>query len=321
MYLALFNLFTMRKIGLATLLFLGVFWVSCNNDDDGPNVDIAPPRPLSEVAVENEEELQDFLRTHFYNYEEFQNPPAGFDFQIRFDTIAGENSDKEPLIDQVVEEVVPVSSSVFPNLPEEDDVPHTMYYLNVREGGGMLPTFADSTLLRIEGVLLDDTVFQNRSISPVWFDLAFQPLIEGFALGAAKVKGGNSIVVNPDGTYEVEDYGIGAVFFPSGLGYFNNLPGNVPAYSPLIFKFDAFVINDNTDHDRDGVPSFLEDVDEDGDLTNDNTDEDLSINALDSDDDNDGIPTRDEIEFDDDGNLVLPDEDGDGTPDYLDADN
>ncbi|MEO1012238.1 MAG: hypothetical protein AAFX53_13085 [Bacteroidota bacterium] len=313
----------MQKIEQLAFLCLAVLLASCNNDDNGTDLEVVPPRPMAEVAAENDLELQEYFRTHFYNYEEFQNPPEGFDFQVRFDTIAGENADKNPLMEDIRDSVILVSSDAFGDLPEENDIPHTIYYLAVREGGGALPTFADSTFLRIEGQRLDGTVFQNRSISPTWFDLVFQPggLIEGFVLGALDIKGGSDIMVNPDGTYDVQDYGIGAVFFPSGLGYFNVIRTNIPAYSPLIFKMDAFVINDNTDHDRDGVPSFLEDLDNDGDLINDDSDEDNIPDALDIDDDNDGIPTRDEIDFDDDGNLVLPDEDEDGTPDYLDSDN
>jgi hypothetical protein len=73
----------------------------------------------------------------------------------------------------------------------------------------------------------------------------------------------------------------------------------------------------------------MEDLNNDGDVTNDNTDleEEQRVgspafpNHIDPDDDNDGTPTRDEIS-DEDGNIIIPypDTDGDGTPDYLDID-
>jgi hypothetical protein len=32
------------------------------------------------------------------------------------------------------------------------------------------------------------------------------------------------------------NYGQGAIFLPSGLGYFRNATGLIPAYSPIILK-------------------------------------------------------------------------------------
>ena len=68
------------------------FLFSCASDDDLDPI-LVPPRSLTEVESENDEEIRDFLQTHFYNYEEFENPPMDFDFKIVFDTIAGDNSD------------------------------------------------------------------------------------------------------------------------------------------------------------------------------------------------------------------------------------
>ena len=90
---------------------------------------------------------------------------------------------------------------------------------------------------------------------------------------------------------------------------------------------DAFDFEANTDFDGDGIPSILEDLNNDGDLNNDNTDdasEPANVffpNHNDPDDDNDGILTRDEINLDANGNFVsFKDIDGDGIPDHLDND-
>jgi hypothetical protein len=108
---------------------------------------------------------------------------------------------------------------------------------------------------------------------------------------------------------------------PSGLGYFDSFRENIPSYSPLVFSFNLFSVNE-ADHDQDGVPSWREDMDGDQILSNDNTDEDNSPNYLDRDDDGDFIPTLEEI-TDEDGNIIFPypDSDSDGTPDYLDINN
>ena len=74
-----------------------------------------------------------------------------------------------------------------------------------------------------------------------------------------------------------------------------------------------------TDHDNDGVPSILEDLNGDRYLINDDTDSDTLPNYRDSDDDGDGTLTKDELDTDNDG--VYDDTDMDGVPDYLDSDN
>ncbi len=125
---------------------------------------------------------------------------------------------------------------------------------------------------------------------------------------------------NPDGTIEWNnDYGVGAVFMPSGLGYFSRSQGGIPPYSPLVFTFKLHGM-DEADHDRDGIPSWMEDVDEDGDVLNDDTDGNGIPNYSDADDDGDGTPTRDEIEINEDGSIDFTDSNDDGVPDYLDPD-
>lgn len=68
----------------------------------------------------------------------------------------------------------------------------------------------------------------------------------------------------------------------------------VPAYSNLIFKFELYQTEQN-DHDADGIPSYLEDIDGDLDIYSDNTDDDQFSNFIDVDDDGDGTITKDEI--------------------------
>ncbi len=319
----------LKRSMLLAVLVVSIW--ACNNDDD-LDIEVVPPRMMSEVEAENDEEIREYLETHFYNYEEFENPPMDFDFRIVFDTIAGINADKTPLMAQVESEQVVVTSDEF-GLSEDETVTHTYYYLVARDGVGDNPTVADSVYIRYRGSLLDSTDFDGSFEIPVWFDLAQiqgpQQGARGFSEAMPNFEAGGNIVDNGNGTFFVEDYGIGAMFLPSGLGFFNVSQGEIPAYSPLIFTVDLWVIEE-TDHDGDGVISILEDVNGDGYLYNDNTDEEQEENSnspvrfsdfLDTDDDQDGTPTRDEIIIDDEGNVTFPDGDNDGIPDYRDRDN
>jgi hypothetical protein len=73
------------------------------------------------------------------------------------------------------------------------------------------------------------------------------------------------------------------------------------------------------DHDGDGLPSYMEDINSNQYGVDDDTDGDTISNYLDADDDGDGRLTKFEIEITN-GVITFPDTDGDGTPDYLDAD-
>ncbi|SMD33285.1 Ig-like domain (group 3), partial [Reichenbachiella faecimaris] len=73
------------------------------------------------------------------------------------------------------------------------------------------------------------------------------------------------------------------------------------------------------DSDGDNIPDIDEDLDGDGDPSNDDTDGDGTPDYQDEDDDGDGVNTEDE-DIDSNGNPIDDDSDGDGTPDYLDED-
>ncbi|WP_245760473.1 FKBP-type peptidyl-prolyl cis-trans isomerase [Salegentibacter flavus] len=289
-----------------TGIVLSMALVSCSDDDD--QVEEIPERDKGEQALEDDQALSEYLETHFYNYEDFESPDEDFDYLVRFDTIAGDNADKTPIIE---------SEKLIQKTYSRDDVDYNIYVLKVREGVGEQPTFADSTLVTYRGELLDRSTFDNAK-TPVWFDQI--SLIDGFTQGVIEFKGASGYTVNADNTVSFNnDYGVGAVFMPSGLGYFSNSQAKIPAYSPLIFSFNLLKVNE-ADHDGDGIPSWMEDLDNDGDLRNDDTDEDETPNFADSDDDGDGTPTRDEIIINEDGSLEFPDTNGNGTPDYLDPD-
>lgn len=318
------------KLRNAFFIFLAIIVLaSCKNDDDG-TVTVVDPVLLSETEEADDAEILAFVQSHFYNYEEFASPEADFDYKVRFDTIAGDNSDKVSIFDsgqfdgvEFITKTISVASSSF-GLTDEEVIDHKLYVLVVRQGNEEgTPTIGDNAVLRYEGSLLDGTLFDASSSQPVVFNLS--GVVPGFGNGVTFFQTGMGPLENGDGTISYEDYGVGALFIPSGLAYFSQSAANgiISSYTPIVFKIDAFAYEENTDSDGDGIPSILEDIDRDGNLNNDNTDNtvDTTPNYLDTDDDGDGILTLDEIS-DDDGNIITPypDSDGDGTPDYLDSD-
>ncbi|NER09074.1 hypothetical protein SAMN06265375_1011443 [Muriicola jejuensis] len=310
------------------LPFLILLMISCGNDDN--DVTKVPPEKLVDQVIIDDAELTEYLATHFY---EIENGPNG---RINFilDTIAGDNAGKTPLLSQVSSKVINVSSIQFLLNDEEVDVPHKLYYLVLegQEGVGESPTIADSVFVRYQGRLLNGISF-DASSTGAWFDLPRlqfpQQGARGFAEGLTFFKSGMIASEQPsDGSYLVEDFGAGLIFMPSGLAYFNQSPTGIPFYSPLIFEINLLTVK-KTDHDQDGIPSILEDVNQNGYLPDDNTDAESERNSRsnlvadyqDPDDDGDGVLTRTEIS-DADGNIILPypDSNNDGIPDYLDPD-
>ncbi len=298
--------------------------ISCDEDDNG-NAPEFEERDTEEQAIADEDSINNFLDTHFYNYEEFENPSDDFDYMVRLDTIAGENADKTPLSEE---------ENLIMKTVVNNDVEYSMYVLKVREGEGQQPKFTDSVFTTRKIELLNLSVAENNT-SPEWGDLAGliirnqnnqlssigNNLERGFKEAITNFKGATEYDVNLDGTIKwSNDYGIGAVIIPSGLAYFSGSQPSIPAYSPLIISFKLFLMNE-TDHDRDGIPSYME-VDGEGydALYEYDTDEDGLPNYSDSDDDGDGKPTRDEININEDGSIEFLDANGDGIPNHLDPD-
>tara|TARA_R110002012_G_scaffold64308_4_gene169105 strand:+ start:35662 stop:36681 length:1020 start_codon:yes stop_codon:yes gene_type:complete len=281
----------LRKILLLFIAVSAVF-TACNKDDEEVFVPV-PLRDANEVYDEDIEEIETYLQTHFYNYEEFeQNAPyslANDTFQIVFDTIAGNNADKTPLMDMVDFKIVP-----------SGDIDYKLYYLSVREGLGDVIHFTDQATLSYKGISVTDNYLFDSSVNESQLNLisvgALAGVIPGFREGILEFKTSDGFTDDFDGTTTYHNHGIGAVFIPSGLAYFNQALAGVPGYTPLIFKIDLYkrtILN----HDGDAIPSYKEDLDLDEDAYDDDTDGDLVPNFLDNDDDGDGYFTNDEVEY------------------------
>ena len=290
------------KKKLFFLFTILLFLIQCDKDDDSsPSYTI---RDYSEQVIVDHELLEIYLKTHTYNYEDFNNES---DVKIKLDTIT-ENSSRLSLFDQASIKTVDVTDT------DGQITSHNLYYIIAREGSNINPSVADSVYVAYNGILTDGSSFDSRRF-PIWVDLA--NTIEGFREGVSELRTGKYIE-NSNGTIQYNSFGVGLFFMPSGIGYFENVSGGVPEYSPLIFAVKLMTHTD-TDHDNDGILSIFEDIDGDNRPFGDDTDGDNLWNMYDVDDDGDGVLTVNEIDKNNDS--VIDDTNNDGIPDYLDPDN
>lgn len=283
---------------------------------------------IEDQAGVDDELLIDFLSTHYYNEEEFTNANniSGFKYDIKISEeaeVTGYDSNNDGVIDaNDIDDTTLFTRQRLIDIVEtksilDNDVAQNLYILRVRGGEGLKqPKFCDSTFLSYRGTELDLIPFDEQ-IHPVWLDLS--TTVKGFSESISdNFKTASSSTPNGDGTNTFTDFGVGAVFMPSGLGYFANPPASITPYAPLVFTFKVMNMI-VTDHDQDGVPTYIEDLNGDHNLANDDTDNDLLPNAADNNDDNDPILTKNE-DIDLDGDPTNDDTDGDGIPNYLDSD-
>ncbi|MGB1308538.1 MAG: FKBP-type peptidyl-prolyl cis-trans isomerase [Oceanihabitans sp.] len=285
----------LRKIALC-LLALAMVFISCKNDDDGGSNGV-PDRDRAEVYAEDLAEIETFLETHFYNYEDFDfaNPysVANDDFQIIFKEIDENNLDKTPLMEMVDYKMV--------TDPEDEAIVYKLYYLKIREGLGDELYASDEAFLTYEGSIFANNYVFDSKVTPIGLNLtqigtSLSGVVTGFKEGLIEFNAAESFTDNGDGTISYHNHGIGAIFVPSGIGYFSSPIGEVDAYTPLVFKVNLMEAI-HTDFDFDNIPSYKEDLDGDGDVYSDDTDGDTLPNFVDNDDDGDGVLTRDELDY------------------------
>lgn len=302
-----------RKITLFVLTVL-VGFVACKKDDDPTEVIEIELRDRAEQQLADNDSIVEYLGEHYYNSSDIaSNPDPNID-----DLIITKLNDGETVPDgsTLLSTVVETKQLVFA------DTDYDIYILRLNQGGGTeSPSFADNVRVRYEGFILNHSVFDSAA-TPVDFDLtslipAWRKVLPEFNTAASFVDGG-------DGTVDYVDHGLGVMFVPSGLAYFSNATTGISSYTPIIFKFELLQMEEN-DHDGDGVPSYLEDINGNGELltldqlADDDTDEDTIPNYFDTDDDGDGVLTINE-DINNDGDPTNDDTDGDGKPNYLDTD-
>lgn len=317
------------KLNLFFVLIITLISYSCKDDEEDSIIFVDTDR--GEQQIIDDAKLVEYLQSHYYNSQVLSlmsNPTIADVIITKLSEGQNVPSGHTLLMDDVQFDFCTYQNTEY-----------KFYFLEINQGGGSeSPHISDDVRVVYSGNDEDGNVFDS-TITPVDLDLV--NLVPGWSSVLTKFKvSPNDPIANPDGTVSYTDYGIGVMFLPSGLSYFS---GSAPGLSPfanLIFKFELYQFEVN-DHDSDGVPSYLEDVDGNGFVSNiveDNTDGDELSNFLDVDDDGDGVLTINEdlepdtdLEVDSDGDgdptndigdgdPTNDDTDGDGIPNYLDTD-
>ena len=269
-----FVLFFLTTIPLA--------FISCSDEDS--QTQSIPARDRTEQQVSDQDSLQTYLNTHYYNSGEIMSMTAYPRIEdIQITKLA--DGETLPNGSTMLIDAVEQRQTIF----EETD--YTYYTLTLKQGLGDSPNFCDQVRVKYDGFLTNNSTF-DESVTSVDVDLAFS--IAGWNRVLPQFKTANSYTINQDGTVNYSNYGIGVMFLPSGLSYYNSAAPGIPAYSSLIFKFELHQYKE-MDHDNDYIPTYMEDLNGDMDLLNDNSDEDQFSNFNDIDDDGDGYSTYREV--------------------------
>ena len=259
--------------------------IACSNDDDDTPVSV-PENDRTEQQVVDNDSLVDYLNTHYYNATEvnaISNPTVA-------DVVITELLEGETLPSGTALLISAVETKTTTYL----EVDYDYYILKIKQGGGSnSPYFSDSVRVNYSGNLLNEEIFDS-SVVPRVFDLVNPDIIPGWRKVFPEFNVASAFTTS-SGIVTFENYGMGVMFLPSGLGFYAAYRSSIPSYSNLIFKFELYQSQVN-DHDMDGVPSYFEDIDNDGEVFNDDTDTNLFSNFVDQDDDGDGVLTLNELE-------------------------
>ncbi|PWA05346.1 FKBP-type peptidylprolyl isomerase [Flavobacterium psychrotolerans] len=300
----------MNKFKLYFLLISVTFVLfSCNKSDTVASV------PLREYGVQNstdKETIENYLRTYYI--ESVMNHPGFTDDQdVKLTKIPVNGS--QPSIMSLLD------SPTFPKLSIKKvrlhDIDYEVYYLKFRADNdvdGKSPCRVDEVLAAYSGSYLTNKSTTTNSITvtditSTVFEtvlypqqrLALDRTIRGWAEIFPLFKTGSFDATPSPDPASYLNFGAGVMFLPSGLAYYNVTTSTIPAYSSLVFSFKLYDMK-RADQDGDGILSVDEDLNGDGDFTNDDTDGDGVQNYLDIDDDGDGYLTKNEIKI----NGVLP---------------
>lgn len=283
----------MKYKSLLFLALIVIFAANCNPDEKIEYFD-----HVGQEVIDNDS-LVEYMQTHYLDA----------DGELKLIT-----SGQTPIYDQVTTQIVHHKWD-YEDDSEDVEIDYKLYYYIISEGTTQNPTKVDSAHISYKGILLDHSVFDQNDYG-VWMPL--NSVVKGMSYGMVHFKAGDWST-NTDGSFTFSNGGKGIIFIPSGLAYGNVYQTKIPNNSPLIFYVNLNLIR-QTDWDGDGILSMYEDVNNNGDYTDDDTDDDTYYNYYDADDDGDGTLTKNEnADPNGDGNPSdALDSNTNGIPDFLD---
>ncbi|GAB4162835.1 MAG: hypothetical protein Tsb0033_22300 [Winogradskyella sp.] len=247
-------------------------------------------RDRTEQQEADSDSLVDYLSSHYYNSDFFMTGTNHKYTDIVITELA-EGEDVPAGHTLLIDAVETHTTTYF-------ETDYEYYILRLNQGGGQSPRFTDQVRVRYEGTLVETGESFDGVVTPI--DLLMQGVgfsggvIRGWQLVLPQFSTASDFMIN-NGIVEYDNYGLGMMFLPSGLAYFSSTAsGILSSYSNLTFKFELLQFEE-VDHDGDGIPSYIEDLDSNLDVLDNDTDEDLAPNYVDVDDDNDGVNTIDEL--------------------------
>ena len=293
------------------LFSIGLTAVSCSKSDNST----VPLRDFTEQYTKDLTNIETYMHTHYM--EVVNNPGATEDQNVTF-TLIPEGGTQTSIWDQTT---YPILTRLVKVKQNDVDVTYKIYFIQLRQGSGAnskSPCNVDRVLTSYRGEYIYSSTEQvsgvdvtkiksnqfEESINPQnYFNLT--NVIRGWSEIFPQFKTG-TYSGNPDGTTSYYNFGAGVMFIPSGLAYYGNSTGGIPAYSPLIFSFKLYEIQ-RVDQDGDGIYSYQED------LSTSTVSNDGTVTYT------DGVPDGYVYSMAT-GVVNHDDTDGDGIPDFLDVD-
>jgi len=302
------------KLSLYFLTVLTIF-ISCESDD-GPTVTFVEA-DRTEQQVKDRDSLLNYLTTHYYN-SSFLESGTNHEYTDIIITELPQDADGNYLDMPDPDENTLLMDDVDILTTEYFEVSYEYYVLRLNQGSGDSPAFTDAVRVKYEGTSVRTEEIFDSSITPISL-----PLVGNGFTSFGTIRAWQLVMPtfntaldfsSESGIVNYNDFGLGVMFVPSGLAYFS---GNTTgaSYDNLIFKIELLQMEEQ-DHDSDLVPSYLEDLNDNIDVTDDDTDEDGLPNFIDLDDDGDGVLTINE-DIDGDGDPTN-DIGANGIPKYLD---
>jgi len=283
------------------LLIAALTIYSCSSSNT-----VAPPRDRVQQYAEDIDSIEIYLKSHYITDVTVNGQPDITINKITDSTkqVSIWKDTKYPLQHKIVKNDNRTTNKVDGINVNDTVVQYKLYYLVINKGGGQAPSTVDSTFTSYEGRTLNDKIFDARDI-PLWstfpaINAGESAFISGYRQFLPELKTAIGSAVGDDGSVSFANGGLGVVFIPSGLGYFDKAQLTIPAYSDLVFKIRLQSLR-YRDHDRDGVSSNNE-LDPNKvykygpNPFSYDTDADNIPNFLDVDDDGDAYSTRLEIE-------------------------